>query len=252
MKKMSFFLVSMMMLAAPIWAQSNSGKVLSAQPKLTVEQLVKEGINLNDVTHLADGNTIDGLFAPSNKPATRVHKIGDVRNRTKKMGMAKEEAEPTQYFAVAQSFHTGYTFNYNGGDVFTYNIGIAREGTKVTITNLFDMEAQSAGSWSVSKDLPVEGVYDEEAKTSTIPSGTVCGDYGGYYDAILNGGTVSENGQLTPSAEIVFDVEGDMEAITAREPFAAQYTYGTIRIYKSFRAGIAKTENFSKWRISAI
>ena len=242
MKKMSFFLVSMMMLAAPIWAQSNSGKVLSAQPKLTVEQLVKEGINLNDVTHLADGNTIDGLFAPSNKPATRVHKIGDVRNRTKKMGMAKEEAEPTQYFAVAQSFHTGYTFNYNGGDVFTYNIGIAREGTKVTITNLFDMEAQSAGSWSVSKDLPVEGVYDEEAKTITIPSGTVCGDYGGYYDAILNGGTVSENGQLTPSAEIVFDVEGDMEAITAREPFAAQYTYGTIRIYKSFRAGIAKTD----------
>ena len=243
MKKMSFFLVSMMMLAAPVWAQSNSGKVLSAQPKLTVDQLVQQGINLNDVTHLTDPNTVDGLLSPEKKPAKRVYGIGDVRNNTKKMRRTDEgEGEVKELFAVAQSYHEGYTFNYNGGDVFTYNIGIQRDGTKVTITNLFDMEAQSAGSYYQSYDIPVEGVYDEEAKTITIPSETVCGDYmGEYYDAILRGGTVSENGQLTPSAEIVFDVEGDFERITAREALAATYTYGTIRIYKSFTAAVAKT-----------
>ena len=243
MKKLSFFVVSMMMLAAPAWAQSNTGKVLSAQPKLTVDQLVQQGIDVNDVTHLADANTVEGLFSPEKKPAKRVYGVGDVRNNTKKMRRADEgEGTVKELFAVAQSYHEGYTFNYNGGDVFTYKIGIERDGTKVTLTNLFDMEVQSAGSYAVSKDLPVEGVYDEEAKTITIPSETVCGDYGGWYDAILRGGTVSQNGQLTPSAEIVFDVEGDLERITAREAIAATYTYGTIRIYKSFTAAVAKTD----------
>ena len=111
----------MMMLAAPAWAQSNTGKVLSAQPKLTVDQLVQQGIDVNDVTHLADANTVEGLFSPEKKPAKRVYGVGDVRNNTKKMRRADEgEGTVKELFAVAQSYHEGYTFNYNGGDVFTY------------------------------------------------------------------------------------------------------------------------------------
>lgn len=216
-----------------------SVRVMKETPKFTVEQLVQQGINKNDVTHLADANTVTGLGR--NVPK-RTYPVGDSRNNTKPLQRAKAEEQPLELFTVAQSYHKGYSFNYNGGDVFTYSITLTREGNKVTLNNLFDMEAQSAGSWSVSKDLPIEGTYDETEKTITIPVGTVCGDYGGYYDAILSGGTVSENGVLTPSAEVVFDVEGDFERITAREAVAATYTYGTIRIYKSFTAAVAKAD----------
>ena len=216
-----------------------SVRVMKETPKFTVEQLVQQGINKNDVTHLADANTVIGLGMNVSK---RTYPVGDVRNSTKSFGKARAAEQPIELFTVAQSYHNGYTFNYNGGDVFTYSVTLTREGNKVTINNLFDMEAQSAGSWAVSKDLPIEGTYDEEAKTITIAAGTVCADYMGYYDGILNGGTVSENGTLTPSSEIVFDVEGDLERITAREAVAATYDYGTIRIYKSFTAAVAKAD----------
>ena len=242
MKKFTFLpLLSLLLLSsASTLAQKVSGNIVAQQPKFNVEQLAAQGINRNDVTHLADANTVTGLEGHGKPVSQRHFSVGDFRNNTKKIFRAEEQAEATQYFTVAQSYHSNYTFVYEGGDVYTYNIGIQREGNTVTLTNLFDMEAQSAGSWSQSYDYPVQGVYDEEAKTITIPSGTVCGDYGGYYDAIMNGGTVSENGVLTPSTEIVFDVEGDLERITAREAIAAQYTYGTIRIYKSFTAALAK------------
>jgi hypothetical protein len=222
-------------------AMAQKGKLIQ-QPKQNVAQLKRQTADTRSVLHLADANTVEGLFSPANKPATRQFAFGDVRNHTKFFGIQRAAEEPLQMFAVAQSYHSNYTFVAEGGDIYTYNIKVTRDGNKVTLENLFDMEAQSAGSWSVSKDLPVEGVYDEAAKTITIPSGTVCGDYGGFYDAILNGGVVSENGILTPSADIVFDVEGDLERITAREAIAAQYTYGTIRIYKSFTAAVAKAD----------
>ena len=235
--KKTVLLAFTLLLLTTLSAFSQGVRVLKETPKLTVEQLLQQGINKNDVTRLANANTISNLGV--NVPK-RVYPIGDVRNNTKPMNIAKEAAQTIELYAVAQSYHKGYTFSANDGDVFSYNITLTREGNKVTLNNLFDMEAQSANSWSVSKDLPVEGVYDEAAKTITIPVGTVCGDYGGYYDAILSGGTVSDNGVLTPSTEVVFDVEGNFERITAREAVAATYTYGTIRIYKSFTAAVAK------------
>lgn len=238
MKKTALLTITLSFFTA-IAVCAQTVNALKEMPKFTVEQLVQQGINKNDVTHLSDVNTVIGL---GRNTAQRTYPVGDARNNTKTFAKANAAENPVELFTVAQSYHTGYTFNYNGGDIFSYTITLTREGNKVTLNNLFDMEAQSAGSWSVSKDLPVEGTYDEAAKTITIPVGTVCGDYGGYYDAVISGGTVSENGVLTPSAEIVFDVEGDLERITAREALAATYTYGTIRIYKSFTAAVAKAD----------
>lgn len=238
MRKSVLLSVSLLLFAG-LSSFAQSGRLLKQPPRVNVVELEQQGINMSDVSCLSDGNAIDGL-AEKAAATIRRHGVGDRRNNTKPFGVRRAEGEAQELFAVAQSFHSGYTFNYAGGDVYAYNISITREGSKVTINNLFDMEVQSAGSWAVSYDLPVEGVYDEAAKTITIPSGTVCGDYGGYYDAILNGGTVSENGSMTVESEIVFDVEGDLEGITARKPFAAQYQYGTIRIYKSFTAAVKK------------
>lgn len=114
--------------------------------------------------------------------------------------------DTVQYFAIAQSFHRDYTFIYEGGDTYSYNIGLAINGTKATITNLFDMYNQSATEWARSYDYPVDGTYDAAAKTITIPTtvnGIVCGNYGGYYDTYLLAGNVSTSGTIDPAESLV-------------------------------------------------
>lgn len=44
--------------------------------------------------------------------------------------------DTVDYFAVAQSYYKSYTFTYEGGDILTYDLGIAVDGTKVTFKNL--------------------------------------------------------------------------------------------------------------------
>ena len=144
--------------------------------------------------------------------------------------------DTVQYFAIAQSFHKNYVFNYEGGEIFNYNVGLAIDGTKATFTNLFNMYEASLSSWSRCYDYPVEGVYDAEAGTITIPTtvnGIVCGDYGGYYDAMLLAGEISEGGTLTPAEELVFNVTtGEDGQIAAQAVFdlpkggSDQYIHG--------------------------
>ncbi len=79
-----------------------SVRVMKETPKFTVEQLVQQGINKNDVTHLADANTVTGLGR--NVPK-RTYPVGDSRNNTKPLQRAKAEEQPLELFTVAQSYH---------------------------------------------------------------------------------------------------------------------------------------------------
>jgi len=155
------------------------------------------------------------------------------------------------YFTVAQSYYKNYAFTYAGGEILTYNIGVAVDGTKVTFTNLFNM--YDPNSWSVSVDYPIEGVYDANNKTITFKTSTnfenatVAGKIYDYYVGVLVSGTVSEDGKLSPADELVFNVEGDFERIYTNQSFGiAEYTpdgsssYGQYKMYRSFSANLPK------------
>ncbi len=238
MKRILLPLAAVLCLTATAEAQQ-----LVPQQKINAAEL-KATLNPSDVTFLATPNTVEGLFDGAAPAATRPARRAPLAR------LDAAEVDTVPYFAVAQSCHNGYTFNYEGGDIFTYNVGLALDGTKATFTNLFDMEASSAGSYFQSYDYPVDGVYDAEAKTITIATGTAgvaCGNYmGGYYTAMLVAGTVSETGALTPAEELVFDLtineDGTIATITSRTAFLARYTYGNIRVYKSFTAVLPNPE----------
>ena len=240
MKILTLPLVALLFLSIPASAQS----VVSADRQKVNAQELKATLNPNDVSFLAVPGNVDGVV-----PAGGTPKLAK-RMATRQLPRQDEAvADTVQYFTIAQSFHKDYVFNYDGGEIYSYNIGLAINGTKATFTNLFDMYNQSASSWSRSYDYPVDGVYDADAKTITIPtttSGVVCGDFGGYYDVYLVAGTVSESGTMTPDENLVFDVQtnddGSIASLTARTSMAAKYTYGTIRVYKSFTANLPKAD----------
>lgn len=238
MKRLSLILAFPFLAALSCGAQSLTG---ADSPKVNAKEL-KATLNPNDVSFLAVPEKVDGIFPADAAPVRAPRPAKTMKSMPR---LDEAVTDTVQYFAIAQSYHKNYTFNYAGGDVYSYNIGLAINGTKATFTNLFDMYNQSASSWARSWDTPVDGVYDADAKTITIPTtttGVVCGNYGGYYDALLITGDVSESGNITPADELVFDVttnaDGSIATITARSCMVAKYTYGTIRVYKSFTANI--------------
>lgn len=227
-------------LAALVCATSAQAQLIDLSQQRITADIVKANLNPFDATFIANPDIVEGI-KPFGESKARL-----AQQRPSLARYAEALPDTVQYFVVAQSYHNGYTFNYDGGDIFTYNVGLCIDGTKATFTNLFDMEAASAGSYYQSYDTPVEGVYDAEAKTITIATGNtgvICGNYmGGYYDAYLTAGVVSSAGVITPDEALIFDVttaaDGSIATITARSAMRASYTYGNIRIYKSFAANL--------------
>ena len=227
-------------LAAVLCAASAQAQLIDLGQQRITADIVKANLNPYDATFIANPDIVEGI-KPFGEPKAR-----PAQKRASLARLDEAVADTIQYYAVAQSYHVGYTFNYDGGDVFGYNIGVALDGNKVTLTNLFDMLQASQGSYYQSYDMPVEGVYNAEEKTITIATGAagiVCGNYmGGYYDAYLTAGTVSETGTFTPDEELVFDVttyeDGSIATMTARSAMRASYTYGNILVYKSFTANL--------------
>ena len=155
--------------------------------------------------------------------------------------------DTVQYLVAAQSHLKNYQFNINGGDFTTWNAGVCVDGTKVTITNMFNLEAQGY-SWNPYHDDPVVGTYDADAKTLTISASTSLDDatvVGGSSSAtiIVISGPVNENGQMAPQKNLVFDVETDADGtitkLTSQYPIALpQYygttTYGNVNVYRQY------------------
>ena len=77
-------------------------------------------------------------------------------------------AEAKEYFAVAQKYHAGYQFVYEGGDFFAYPIDVTVDGDRVTISRLFNLAAQST-EWSIGVDIDVVGTYDATRRHNHNP-----------------------------------------------------------------------------------
>lgn len=134
----------------------------------------------------------------------------------------REAAQKKTLQLVAQKFHKGYTFNYNGGDVVTYEVEVTINGNTATINNFFNLEAQST-SYQQGYDYEVTGVYDPDARTITFPivesatDGTIVGAIGTSYTEILMAGTVTPDGKLVPDDELVLYVNEDFTSITTKQ-----------------------------------
>lgn len=151
------------------------------------------------------------------------------RTAGKKLTRVDTPVDTVQYFTAVQSYYSGYSFNVEGGDVLSYNIGVAIDGNKVTFTNFFNL--YDPNSYSSAHDIPFSGTYDPDKKTITVSTktafadATICGDFYGYYPAVLLCGKVGDDGKLAPDNELVFKVEGDFERITTDQAiYAYMYT----------------------------
>lgn len=159
---------------------------------------------------------------------------------------AHEAAESVDYLVAAQSHAKDGLFSYEGGDFSVWTIGVAISGTEVTFEHLFHVEALSP-EWNPYVDQLITGVYDAEAKTVTIATpaganGTVVATGNSSFITLVCG-EVTENAQLIPDDNLVFDVvtndQGTITRMTARQAivlptYYGTATYGNNALYRQF------------------
>ena len=149
-----------------------------------------------------------------------------------------EGTDTVKYFVGAQSFMKGWSFDINGGDSKTYEMGVFHEGTRVVFTNVFNSYDPSTGG--SNHDYPMEGVYDAEAGTITFDAGIRAVNMYNSYVATLVAVTEFDEKGLVPEGaslgEVVFKVTPDFKTITAVNYFGAQYQYGWQDRFKTFTA----------------
>lgn len=107
----------------------------AAQTKNDARSRIPEDINPWSAQRQFDMNLLKELI-----PEGAVKGKSKVEQPRRAMKRADGLAVDTvDYFAVAQSYYKSYTFTYEGGDILTYDLGIAVDGTKVTFKNLFNL-----------------------------------------------------------------------------------------------------------------
>lgn len=156
-----------------------------------------------------------------------------------------ESTDTISYYVAAQSYASGSSFNIDGGDYKTYELGVVHQGNKVVFTNLFNLI--DTGGYDAAYDTPIEGVYNEAEGTITFDSNVLYTKVGNQYDCSLlavkefapNGSTLPEN----ELSQLVFNVTPDFKTITNATPFGLIYTYGMPVRYKSFCATLKDDES---------
>lgn len=177
-----------------------------------------------------------------------------VKNSVQNRKSPRRAAEDTKtYFAALQSFHTGYTFNFSGGDVFTYEVGVSIEGTTATLSNMFNLEASGDAAYDVV------GTYDPEESTITIATygdyehGTFVGTLYNYYELALFAGEVGPSGSFKPADELVLRLSDDNETITAESNFALMSFMPGGQLagaHKVFKSGVFHIPGDEPWLLS--
>lgn len=239
-----------------VWAVCLCTGGFAQNGKVTSADQLSKGINpWNLQTQVDQQKLIEALKkAGAPAPMSERLRLAIAKTAGKTIRRADEnKVDTVSYFAATQSFKKNYEFNYEGGDVKTYNIGVAVNGTKVTFKNL--MALYNPDDYAPSKEFTVDGVYDPVAKTITIPTATqfskatVIGEIAGYLVGVLYSGTTNEKGELAPTDNLVFKVIGDFDAITTDQTIAVgeftrdgSQSYGIYKSYRSYYAALPKAE----------
>ena len=161
----------------------------------------------------------------------------------KALKRAGASVDTVEYYTVAQSTTSNYQYMKNGGDLITYNVGIARDGNQVTFKNFLGL--YNPTDYYPTYENDITGTYDEATKTITIQTSpvfdnaTVVGTISNYYIGTLVCGQLDDAGSLYSDDQLVFHVEGDFEKLTSDQAIAVAYypptggqAYG---LYKSYR-----------------
>jgi hypothetical protein len=246
MRRNLFLTIAFALLAATSWGQEHT-----PANEAEARQMVSDVEPLN-LRRCAPKEALKMLV-----PQTRKAQKNSIQPLVRKgLQRADETVDTVEYFAVARSFHHSYTFDPNNGDVKTYKIGVAIDGTKVTFKNLFNLYDSTA--YSPTTEYPVSGTYDATAHTITIPTSTVfseatvvAGFYEGYYPGVLTSGTVDlATGKMSPTDNLVFHVEGDFKRIYTDQDFgvamyspdgSSSYGLSSGSDYNSFSAYAASS-----------
>ena len=158
--------------------------------------------------------------APTSALRRIARSAGDANVATSKVQhktIRRAEAAAVKYFAAGQSVFSNWTYTPVGGDVKTYDMEVAVDGDKVTLSNFFNLYDPS--SWAPIQEQSITGTYNATDKTITIPASTtfanstVVGTIMNYYKGTLAAGTIDDSGTFTPVENLVLHVDGDFERI---------------------------------------
>lgn len=158
-----------------------------------------------------------GAYIPQ-APACPVEETS--KKALKKIFSLSTRGNAETYSGVFQSYFENYAFFPNGGEFLTYDVAIDIEGNTARISNLFNL---GPASYSEGKDI--DGVYDADAHTITIPTphifdeATLAGYYYGSYPGVLLSGTVNDKGEMVAGPELVIQLTEDNKKAVVTQDF---------------------------------
>lgn len=185
---------------------------VSAQSLVNQKARVPDGFDPMNVAHPIDPSVLQEIAKTAKKVNVNLYRK---LNRVPKK--VENPVDTVDYFTASQSYYSNYQFKENGGDLKTYNIGVAVNGNQVTFKNFFNL--YNPADWAPCYEQTITGTYDANSKTITIPASdafdnaTVIGKISNYYIGTLCAGRLDEFGLLTTDENLVLHVDGDFERI---------------------------------------
>ena len=174
--------------------------------------VIPDNFNPYDLAHPAPTSVLYKIAQTSDDS-----KAGDKASKRKTAQQNQEKTETVKYFTAAQSCFSNWAYVPDGGDIKTYDMEVAVDGDKVTLSNFFNLYDPS--SWAPIQEKSITGTYNATDKTITIPApttfenATVIGTIMNYYTGTLAAGTIDDNGTFTPAENLILHVDGDFERI---------------------------------------
>lgn len=163
-----------------------------------------------------------------------------------------DKIDTVSYYAAAQLYAYKGIWYDGGGEIKLYNVGIAVDGTKVTFKHLLNIEDPANEADNTEYD--VEGKYDPQAKTITIPTSsvfskaTVVGQIQGNLIGTVVCGTVKDQ-KMDYDDNLVFKVIGNFDAITTNQAIGVKVyqkdgrEYGVYNTFRNFYLALPKDKS---------
>lgn len=156
-------------------------------------------------------------------------------------------ADTLTFTSFQQSFYNGYSFNYESGDIKSYQTQVVfHQDNTVTFISLLDLNNHATSYACGDVEAEINGMYNPETHMITINTpaqGTPgCGLIYNYYPGVIRGGEASENGGFSAADKLEFTVAEDFSSIETvqnivilYEYYGSYYAHTAIKFIKMFQ-----------------